>query len=291
VLDYLLAALETPDCQGKIFEIGGPDKITYAESLLEYARQRGLKRWLITFPIIPVWLMAYWVDKLTPVPMNIAAPLIDGMRSDSVVGDTAAQQIFPQIHPLDYRSAVVIALSQLSPAHIEPVWSSRPSSVIKLKHAGFLIDFRKISVKAPPAAVYQIFTGLGGKNGWLYLDGLWKLRGLLDSFLGGPGMRGRQAETDLQLGQVIDYYHVEALEPGQMLRLRSDLKAFGEGWMEWQVKPQPAGGALLSQVAYFAPKGLPGFLYWYILSPLHHLVFAGLIKKIARRAMRTPPLL
>jgi uncharacterized protein YbjT (DUF2867 family) len=283
VLDYLLAALETPACRGKVIEIGGPHILTYAETMLEYARLRGLKRRLLTLPVIPVRLMAYWVDKLTPISETIAAPLIDGMRSDSVVRDNVALQIFPDIQTLDYQAAVSCALRQLSPAQIEPTWSSSPVSDIIVKHAGFLIDFHQIHVEASPEAVYLACTRLGGKQGWLYLDGLWKLRGLLDQLIGGPGMRGRQDE--LSEGQVVDFYQVEALEPGQMVRLRAEVKAPGEGWMEWKVKAQPEGGTILSQVAYFAPKGMPGFLYWYLLYPVHRLVFAGLIKEIARRAV------
>jgi uncharacterized protein YbjT (DUF2867 family) len=285
VLDYLLAALETPACKGKIIEIGGPDVLIYAHAMLEYARLRGLKRRLLILPVIPVRLMAYWVGKLTPIPESIAAPLIDGMRSDSVVRDNAAQLIFPEIQPMGYQAAVSQALSQLSPAQVEPVWRSSAVSDIIIKHAGFLIDFRQLRVEASPEAVFLACIRLGGKRGWLYLDRLWKLRGLFDQLLGGPGMRGRQDEDGLHTGQVVDFYHVEALEPGQMVRLRAELKAPGEGWMEWQVKPQPEGGAILSQVAYFAPKGVPGFLYWYLLYPVHRLVFAGLIKKLARRAV------
>jgi uncharacterized protein YbjT (DUF2867 family) len=285
VLDYLLAALETPACRGKVIEIGGPHILTYAETMLEYARLRGLKRRLLTLPVIPVRLMAYWVGKLTPVPDSIAAPLIDGMRSDSVVRDDVAHQIFPEIQTMDYRAAVSCALRQLKPAQIEPVWSSRPVSDIIVKHAGFLIDFRQIHVEASPEAVYLVCIRLGGKRGWLYLDGLWKLRGLLDQLIGGPGMRGRQDDDELSEGQVVDYYCVEALEPGQLVRLRAELKAPGEGWMEWKVKSQPEGGTILSQVGYFAPKGVPGFLYWYVLYPIHRLVFGGLIKKIALRAV------
>jgi hypothetical protein len=285
VLDYLLAALETPACRGLIFEIGGPHILTYAETMLEYARLRGLKRRLLTLPVISVRLMAYWVDKLTPIPESIAAPLIDGMRSDSVVRDDAAQQIFPDIQTMDYQAAVSCALRQLSPAHVEPIWESGTVSDIIVKHAGFLIDFRQIRVEASPEAVYLACIRLGGKRGWLYLDWLWKLRGLLDQLIGGPGLRGRQDDDKLSEDQVVDFYQVEALEPGQLVRLRAELKAPGEGWMEWEVKPQPEGGALLTQTAYFAPKGVPGFLYWYLLYPVHRFVFAGLIKEIARRAV------
>ena len=283
VLEYLLAALETPACKGKVLEIGGPHILAYAEAIKQYARLRGLKRRLFTLPIIPIWLMAYFVGKLTPVPGRIAASLIDGMRSDSVAHDDAARQIFPDIQPMDYQAAVTYALSQLSPAQVEPVW--RSSAVPRnIKHAGFLIDFRQVRVEASPQTVYRAFIHLGGKRGWLYLDGLWKLRGWLDRLLGGPGMRGRLDEEELSVGQVNDFYRVEALEPGRMLRLRSELRAPGEGWMEWDVEALPEGGALLSQAAIFAPKGLGGFLYWYGLFPVHRLVFMGMVKKLAQKA-------
>jgi uncharacterized protein YbjT (DUF2867 family) len=283
VLNYLLAALDTPACRGKILEIGGPQILAYAASIKEYARLRGLKRHLITFPRLPIWLMAYWVDKLTPVPGRIAAPLIDGMRSESVVRDDTARKIFPGIQPIDYQSAVASALSQLSPDQVEPVWRSHPTPSI-LKHAGFLIDFQQAHIEASPQAGYLAIIRMGGKKGWLYLNGLWKLRGWIDRLLGGPGMRGHPGEDELSIGQVIDFYRVEALEAGCMLRLRSELKAPGEGWMEWEVKPLPEGGAQLSQTAFFAPKGAAGFLYWYGLYPLHRMVFKGLVKKLALRA-------
>jgi uncharacterized protein YbjT (DUF2867 family) len=283
VMDYLLAALEIPECKGKIFEIGGPEVMSYANTMSEYARLRGLKRRLFLFPVAPVRLMAFWVDKLTPVPENIAAPLIDSMRSDSVVQNNEAWEIFQHIQLQGYQEAVCDALSQLTPLKTEAIWNNSFIPVIITKHAGFFIDFRQIHVQASAEAVYQTFTQLGGKKGWLYLNGLWKLRGVLDRFLGGPGMRGRQDE--LREGQVVDYYRVELLEPDHMMRLRAELKAPGAGWMEWQVKAQPDHGTILSQTAYFAPKGTIGFLYWYVLFLLHQEVFAGLIKRIAQRAM------
>ena len=289
VLDYLLAALETPACRGKILEIGGPEVMTYANAMLEYARLRGLKRRLIIFPIVPVKLMAYWVDKLTPIPERIAAPLIDSMRSDSVVMNFEARKVFPNIRLQKYQAAVSDALSQLSPRQIEPIWDNGFNPVIILKHAGFFIDFRQIQVQVSSQVVYQSFTQLGGKWGWQYLDWLWKLRGLCDRFLGGPGMRGRRDE--IEEGEVVDFYRVEKLEQGRMMRLQAELKAPGSGWMEWQVKPHLDSGSILSQTAYFAPKGTLGFLYWYLLSFIHRKVFAGLLRNIARRASKIKPIL
>jgi len=285
VLDYLLAALETMGCQNQVFEIGGKDLISYAEAMLIFARMRGLKRRMVILPLAPIKLLAYGADILTPVPVNIARPLIDGMRSHSVVKNDAASQIFPQIQPVNYRTAISTALSKLAPEYLEPVWENYVGSVKIIKHAGFLIDSRQVSVDASPEDVFHVITSLGGKSGWLYLNCLWQLRGLLDRLIGGPGMRGRQ-ECEPRVGSTIDFYRVETLDPERLFRLQAEVKAPGAGWMEWRVKSQSGCNTILTQTAYFAPKGVAGFLYWYTLYPLHRLVFAGLINRIAHRAMQ-----
>jgi hypothetical protein len=94
-------------------------------------------------------------------------------------------------------------------------------------------------------------------------------------------MRGRK--SDLKVGDVVDFYRVEALKEGRLLCLHSELKAPGEGWMEWRVETD-GGTTTLSQTGFFAPRGLPGFLYWYLLGPFHKLVFRGLIKAMARKS-------
>ena len=282
VLDYLLAALENPGCRGKIYQIGGQDCLTYGEAMAVYARLRGLKRCSLVLPGLPVKVMAGIAGLLTPVPAIIAAPLLDGMRSDSVVRDQAAKQDFPHIQPLSYENAVAQALERLSPVSMETGWENAPSS-FKIKREGFFIEGRKIQLDSPPEEVYRVLTRLGGRGGWLYLNGLWKLRGLLDRLVGGPGLRGRRSQDELVEGDVVDFYRVETLDPERMVRLRAELKAPGLGWMEWRVQALPEGGACLSQIAYFAPKGTPGFLYWYLLLPLHRLVFTGMLKAIVHR--------
>ena len=284
VLDYLLAALAFPASESKVYEIGGPDRMTYAETMLVYARLRGLKRRLLTLPVVPLGLMAFFVDRLTPVPSSIARPLIDSMRGESIVRDNAVRRDFPQISLLDYDASVTAALGKLSPEHLEPALYESTQSVIIIKDEGFFIDHYRTSLDQKPEYVYRAFSGLGGKRGWLYLNKLWQLRGLLDKLLGGPGMRGRQDENELRAGAILDFYRVEVLEPGRMLRLRADLKSPGAGWMEWRLRTQPDGKVLLLQTAFFAPKGITGFLYWYLLYPLHRLVFTGLLNAIARRA-------
>jgi uncharacterized protein YbjT (DUF2867 family) len=282
VLEYLLSALDNQTCRGRIYEIGGQDSLTYADTMSIYARLRGLNRRLFVLPAIPVNLMAQFAGLLTPVPKRIAAPLLGGMRTDSVVRDQAAKRDFPLIDPMNYEESVLLALEDLSPGCLESVWKKGDSS-FRIRRAGFFIEGQQTRLHAHPEVLYRAITGLGGKHGWLYLNWLWKLRGLLDILLGGPGMRGRPEEDALSQGDILDFYRVEVLEPGQRLRLKAELKAPGLGWMEWFITGPAEGDLVLTQIAYFAPRGLPGFLYWYILLPVHHLVFTGLLKAIAHQ--------
>ena len=284
VLDYLVAALEDPASRGKIYEIGGKDVLTYVETIAIYARLRGLKRPTVRLPGLPVPLMAWMAGRLTPVPARIAGPLLGSMRAESTVRDQAAARDFPQIQPIGYEAAVKLALQDRTPDCLESAWENEISS-FKIRQSGFFVEGQKIHLNVHPGAAYQAVTDLGGKAGWLYLNGLWQLRGTLDRLAGGPGLRGRPDRRELAVGDVIDYYRVEILEPGRMVRLRAELKAPGLGWMEWRILPQPDGGVSLTQIAYFSPNGTVGFLYWYILLPVHRRVFSGLIKALARRAV------
>jgi uncharacterized protein YbjT (DUF2867 family) len=284
VVEFLISALENPACRGNIYEIGGPDVLTYADVIRIYARLRGLKRKVILLPIMPVWLMAFVVDRITPVRYPIAYPLIDGMRSDSIVKDHQAEIDFAQIYLLDYQTAVLTALDQLSPPHINRSWEVGSKTRSSYKTQGFFIECQQESVEASTAAVYQAFVSLGGQYGWLYLNPLWKLRGLLDRLLGGPGMRGRSKAETLAVGDLVDFYRVEELIPGHLLRLKAELKAPGAGWMEWHTKSDIKGRTLVSQTAFYAPKGVSGYLYWYLLLPFHRLVFAGLFEKLISMA-------
>jgi hypothetical protein len=283
VLDYLVAALENPASRARIYEIGGKDVLTYAETMSVYARLRGLKRRMVALAGMPVDLMALVAGMVTPVPARIAGPLLGGMRTDSLVHDNAANRDFPQVQPLDYETSVRQALERLAPGFLETAWKNGASS-FRIKQEGFFIEGQQILIHARPEAAYRVITNLGGRQGWLYLNGLWKLRGFFDRLVGGPGLRGHAPEAALCEGDILDFYRVEALEPDRLVRLRAELRAPGLGWMEWHIRPEAQGDLYLIQIAYFSPKGVPGFLYWYLLLPVHRLVFAGLLRAIARRA-------
>jgi uncharacterized protein YbjT (DUF2867 family)/uncharacterized protein YndB with AHSA1/START domain len=287
VLDYLVAALDMPESAGRIIEIGGADVLTYGELLRGYAKARGLKRWLV--PVLTPRLSSYWVHLVTPVPAAIARPLIQGLRNDVVLRDDTARRLFPQIQPLDYAAAVRLALANLETGHVETAWSDALASsqgdlapVALATHEGIILERRQLTVAAPAPAVFAAFTRLGGTTGWLYLDWAWRLRGLLDRLLGGVGLRrGRRDPQEVRAGDAVDFWRVEAVEPNRLLRLRAEMKVPGRAWLEFRAEPIDGGKSRLSQTAFFAPRGLTGLLYWYLLYPLHAVIFSGLAKKLA----------
>jgi uncharacterized protein YndB with AHSA1/START domain len=149
-------------------------------------------------------------------------------------------------------------------------------------HEGIILERRQLTVAAPASAVFAAFTRLGGTAGWLYLDWAWRLRGLLDRLLGGVGLRrGRRDPQEVRAGDAVDFWRVEAVEPNRLLRLRAEMKVPGRAWLEFRAEPIDGGKSRLSQTAFFAPRGLTGLLYWYLLYPLHALIFSGLAKQLA----------
>ena len=271
VIDYLLAALENHSGQGQVFEIGGPHVTTYQELMLRYAQARGHKRRFLLLPYVPVWFMAFGIGLTTPVPSPIAYALVGGLSSDSVVMHNDARRIYPEVNLIDFESATKEALTRLHPLKIKHVWDDGEGQVKILKHEGFFIDHRELQVNAKPEKVFEVIKNMGGRNGWPFANWLWKLRRLF-------GVREFMSDSKY------DYYTVDTLEPDHMLLLHSQLKAPGEGWMEWRVETHENNTRLI-QTAYFTPRGLGGFLYWVLLYPFHTYVFRGLIKSIARNSV------
>jgi uncharacterized protein YbjT (DUF2867 family) len=292
VIDYLAAALRTPASVGQIVEIGGADVVTYGEMMTIYAEIRGLKRLMVPVPVLTPHLSSYWVHLVTPIPSAIARPLIEGLRNEVVVRDDVARRLFPEVDPLDYRSAVKLALERLDAGRVETAWSdalctsqgARPPVQLTTRE-GMVMEHRQQTVKASPAQGYRAFSTLGGERGWLCMNWAWQLRGMLDRLAGGVGMRrGRRDPNDVRTGDAIDFWRVEEVRPGRLLRLRAEMKVPGRAWLEFEVIPQTDGRSVLSQTALFAPKGLFGWFYWYSLYPVHAVIFSRMIRRLADAA-------
>jgi hypothetical protein len=226
------------------------------------------------------------------VPASITRPLVEGLRNEVILRDKSAREIFPDIKPDDYRTAVKKALDRLTAGDIETRWTDALVSSLGNKkptvlttQEGMIIEHRQATVDAAPERVFSVFSRLGGETGWLYYDWAWKLRGAMDRLVGGVGLRrGRRDPEHLRLGDAVDFYRVEEIQPGRLLRLRAEMKLPGEAWMQFEAQPTETGQTSLTQTAFFAPKGLFGVLYWYILYPIHSIVFSGLINKLKELA-------
>jgi hypothetical protein len=214
------------------------------------------------------------------------------LQNEVIVRDNQARELFPQIQPVDYQSAVSLALADLEAQHVETSWSDALVNsqgdllpVVFSTQEGMIIERRQRIVVAKPEAVFTMITRLGGKTGWLYLNWAWSLRGWIDSLFGGVGLRrGRRHPEQIRRGDALDFWRVETVEPGKSLLLRAEMKLPGRAWLQFETHPYEGGQTLLGQTAFFAPKGLFGLAYWYLLYPIHRIIFAGMIRSLAERA-------
>ena len=292
VLLYLIAALALPAGESKVYEIGGADTITYRDMMLRYAQLRKLKRSVIIVPFFTPRLSSYWVHIVTPISARLAQPLILGLRNEVIVRERAAANDFPQIVPEGFDLAVTRALDRYRASGPETTWFDAfdvrglPANFSGVRE-GMLIDRRECVANASPQALASVFTQLGGHRGWLYGNWLWRLRGIMDKAVGGVGLRrGRRSDTDLRLGDAVDFWRVEAYEPGHMLRLRAEMKLPGDAWLEFDADALQNGTTRLTQTAFFEPRGLFGVLYWYAVAPFHAFIFGGMARAIAQQAER-----
>lgn len=292
LLYYLLLSIEMPFQDDPIFEIGGKDQVSYGELMTEYAKQKGLKRWMISVPVLTPRLSGLWLGLVTPVYARVGRKLIESIINETVVHDPLALHLFP-IKPMGYREAIAQAIQ--NEGHLIPLtrWndavsaSSAPLVWKEESLGGRLIDRREIFVPASPQALFSTIEAIGGNRGYYFCDWLWHLRGMIDLIVGGVGFRrGRRNPERLKEGDVVDFWRVEAVSPPSLLRLKAEMKIPGRAWLEFKVEPVE-GGAKVIQTALFDPAGTFGILYWYCLFPLHHLVFNGMLKGIKKWTLRS----
>ncbi|MHC5010570.1 MAG: SDR family oxidoreductase [Planctomycetota bacterium] len=291
VVRYLVAALDLAEGESAVFEIGGADRCSYGALMKEYARQRGLRRWLIRVPFLTPRLSSLWLGLVTPIYARVGRKLIGSIRHPTIVTDDAALHRFPEIRPVGVREAIARALKREEAQYAATRWCDAVSSGGEPPQWGGvsfgtrLVDARAIHVDAEPAAAFAPIRRIGGTNGWYFGTWLWRLRGFLDLLVGGVGLRrGRRDPEEIRVGEPLDFWRVEAYEPDRRLLLRAEMKLPGRAWLEYQVGPDPDGGTRIHQTAVFDPLGLAGRLYWYVVYPLHHVMFSGLLRGIARRA-------
>ena len=292
---YVLAARELPAEAAGVYEIGGPDVMSYRDIMLEYARQRGLKRRLIPVPLLTPRLSSLWLGLVTPLYARVGRKLIESMRNATVVTSDRARTAFPQIQPRPLQQAIARALSREDAEIAATRWSDALSSAALPPHWGGtrfgtqLVDSRSRVVAANAARAFAPVTRVGGSAGWYWGNIRWRIRGALDVAGGGAGLRrGRRHAEELRVGEALDFWRVERFEPDRLLRLSAEMRLPGRAWLQFEATPLDDERTEIRQTAIFDPAGLGGLLYWYALYPIHALIFDGMLRAIAQRAEAAP---
>ncbi len=316
VLRYLVGAASMPADVSRAFDIGGPDVLTYREMMQRYAAISDLpRRVIVGVPVLTPRLSSHWVSLVTPVPGGLARPLVESLVHEVVCDehDVAAYVPDPPEGLVGFDRAVRLALARIGEASVATRWSSAavpgaPSDPLPSDPdwagGSLYVDERRVEVAASPAALWRVLEAVGGERGWFSWSLAWRVRGLLDRVVGGPGLRrGRRDPHRLRVDDAVDFWRVEALEPGRLLRLRAEMRLPGLAWLELRVEPvdgrAPGPGhadhaddaaawarppTVFAQRALFHPHGLAGQLYWWSVYPFHGVVFGGMQRNIARAA-------
>jgi uncharacterized protein YbjT (DUF2867 family) len=298
VLHYLVGWADAPGEVSRSFDIGGPDVLTYAEMMRRYARIAGLRpRLIVPVRTLSPWLSSHWVGLVTPVPGAIAKPLVGSLVHEAVCREHDVAEYVPDPPGglKGFDEAVRLALAKVRDAGVETRWSTAawtgaPADPLPTDPAWsggtMFLDRRVRDVHAPPAALWRVIAGIGGETGWYSFPLAWSVRGWLDRALGGVGLRrGRRDPDEIFVGEALDFWRVEEIEPGRLLRLRAEMRLPGRAWLELRVADGPTG-CRYQQRAIFLPRGLAGHVYWRAISPFHAVVFGGMARNIAGAAER-----
>ncbi|MGW1768060.1 SDR family oxidoreductase [Streptomyces sp. NPDC002073] len=332
VLRYLVGSARMPADVNRAFDIGGPDVLTYEQMMHRYAAVAGLPhRFILRVPMLTPRLSSHWIGLVTPVPRALARPLTESLRHEVVCDehDIARYVPDPPGAPLGFDRALSLALQRVREAKVTTRWSSAglpgaPSDPLPTDPdwagGSLYTDERERAAEASPQALWEVIEGIGGEHGWYSFPLAWAARGSLDRLMGGVGIRrGRRDAARLRVGDSLDFWRVEEIEPGRLLRLRAEMRLPGLAWLEMYVEPVPAadgvpaaagpaasaapaptgpaapGGpvpaapattARYRQRALFHPRGLLGHLYWWSVSPFHAAVFGSMARNITLSATR-----
>lgn len=298
-LRYLVEARNLPAGINRTFDIGGPDVLTYQKMMHGFAKVAGLrKRIILPINLLSPGLSARWIGLVTPVPKNIARPLVDSLKSEVICAESDIKQYIPDPPEglLSFEVSVSRALERIRQANVKSRWSSAsisgaPSDPLPTDPdwagGSLYIDNRELITTASPQSLWKIIEGIGGENGWYSFPLAWETRGLIDRIFGGPGLRrGRRDPNRLLAGEIVDFWRVEECIPGEMLRLRAEMHMPGLAWLELRVDKNEAGETVYHQQAIYHPKGLAGHAYWWSVWPFHGFVFGSMTRNIVSAAER-----
>ncbi|MEU0675857.1 SDR family oxidoreductase [Streptomyces sp. NPDC006172] len=302
VLRALVGGAGMPPDVSRTFDIGGPDILTYREMMARYAAVAGLpRRVIVPVPVLTPRLSSHWVGLVTPVPASIARPLTESLRHEVVCREHDIARYVPDQpgHPVGFDEAVRLALKKVRDAQVTTRWSSAslpgaPSDPLPTDPdwagGSLYTDERELPVDASRDSLWRVIEGIGGDNGWYSFPLAWAVRGRLDRLVGGVGLRrGRRDAARLRVGDSLDFWRVEEIEPGRLLRLRAEMRLPGLAWLEMRAESDDAGRTRYRQRALFHPHGLLGQAYWWGVSPFHAAVFGGMARNIARTAAAASP--
>lgn len=298
VMHYLIRSADLPPEINRAFDIGGPDVLRYGQMMNGYALEAGLKqRPIASLPVMTPWLASQWVNLVTPIPRALAVPIIASLQFDCVANEQDIRDLIPDPEGglTRYRRAVRLALGKMRDGEIETSWQNTavqgaasdplPSDPDWTGHTVYL-DIKERRTPAEPEQLWRVIEGIGGDNGWYSFPLAWAVRGWMDKLVGGVGLRrGRRSADELHMGDALDFWRVEAIERGQMLRLRAEMLVPGRAWLEMSAKPAEGGGSTYTQRAIFFPTGLGGRLYWFAILPFHGVIFNGMANRIVATAL------
>ena len=290
VIEYLLGVIYKKESFNKVFDIGGPDVLTYKEMLLGYADTRGLKRFIVTVPVLTPRLSSYWLYFVTSTNFSLARSLVDSMKNEVVCNIDGIEEIV-HIKLYGYKEAIERAFKVIDTNKVPSSWIDAASAgnlkqdfldKIEVPKFGCLVDNRSVEYKIDSDKVKKNIWEIGGENGWYSWNWAWVLRGLMDKLVGGVGLRrGRRSATELKPGDALDWWRVILADRDQgRLILYAEMKVPGEAWLELEVDEK---SKKFSQKATFRPNGLVGRAYWYFLLPIHKIIFNGMAKQIITR--------
>ncbi|MEY3755841.1 MAG: hypothetical protein RL356_113 [Actinomycetota bacterium] len=300
VLWYLRNAAKLEKPVAGIFDIGGPEILSYADMMQKFAKISGLrKRWIIKVPVLTPKLSSLWIGFVTPVPTGLARPLVGSLISEVVADpDKSINHLIPlpQEGLIDVAGAINLALTNISSNTVSTRWSDASIQIAPWQKAQSDPDwagetlYKDTRIKITDASIASLWSSIekiGGDNGWYGSDLLWYLRGVLDRMIGGVGLRrGRRDPLHLRVGDSLDFWRVESLEPEQSLKLYAEMILPGKAWLEFKINKLPNGKSQVIQEASYLPRGLGGQLYWFAILPFHGLVFPTMIRNIIRSANR-----